>query len=118
MKKFILGIIGSLLIATPALALPNPPSDISIMDVRLGHLIGNTVTIYDTNSAKTVTVSLSGCDEQWVDNERFLFIKDRVGKFLLIKSSRFFGYYNGAAGGDWDLAIRMVVNDNAVCTVN
>lgn len=103
-------------ISSPAFAKETPPSDISISEVRLGHLIDQTVTISDINSNASVTVRISGCEESWVDNEKFLMIKSRTGNYFVIRSSRFSYYYSQSH--DWDYTIQRITQDGALCTIN
>lgn len=115
MKKIILGLVALVGFSSPAFALENPPSDITIMPVLMGHLIDNSVSITDVDSQKSINVKISNCEESWNDGDKFLMIKSRSGNFFVIRAERFLYYYN--ASHDWDYTIQRIEHDGAICTI-
>lgn len=117
MMKFLTGLmlVASALFVTPAFAQSSPPADIGVMRVTVGQLADDQTVFITTTAGKSMRIKLSGCDENWKNGEEFLLIKGRSGSFSIIRSIRFFHYYNQSQ--NWDASINAVARDNAICSV-
>lgn len=117
MKKILLGLLSSLALCFPALA-AGVPSDVTVRQILLGQLQSNNrAYITNINNGSSMLVQITGCKESWDTGEKFLLVRGRKGNFFLIRSARFFHYYN-QNGNDWDRAVQSIIADNALCSVH